>query len=249
MKRSLPLLCLLAATAVADTELTMQDLQALDKQQSWSELLEKADLVKPTARTADWQALVKTAATHVLEQIDKTSHSDWRVLSTLVALVPAAELKYGFLKSDKAYLEGKGKTLKQIADACPHDNSRCGQIVIALSDGIEQFPKGTARTIALLLPDEPAEAIHFWALAADEDKDTCKHVLLHRAVFDTFKRSTQDKQVADAQRAATTCFAALEGDLVVALVEAKDDAPYLKNACPVLKTHGAMTVAKKKRCP
>jgi len=244
---SVVFVALVSAVASAAPELTMQDLQALDKQQSWSELLDKADQVKPTARTADWNALVKTAATHVLEQIDKTSHSDWRVLSTLVAVVPAAELKYAFLKSDKGYLEGKGKTLQRIVAACTSDNG-CGALVVSLSDGIEQFPKGTARDIALLVSDSPADALHFWALAADEDKETCKQSQLGRAVLDTLRHGKLDRQVADAQHVAGVCFAALESDLVVELVDAKDGAPYLKNACPVLKTHGAMTIAKKKKC-
>jgi hypothetical protein len=37
------------------------------------------------------------------------------------------------------------------------------------------------------------------------------------------------------------------------LIDAKEDAkpppPYFRNACPVLKTHGTMTVVKKKKCP
>ena len=46
----------LAATAArADSDLSMQDLQALDKQKQWTELLDAADRVKPSARTADWR--------------------------------------------------------------------------------------------------------------------------------------------------------------------------------------------------
>jgi hypothetical protein len=60
-------------------------------------------------------------------------------------------------------------------------------------------------------------------------------------------------QVADAQRVAAACYAALEPALVDELVATRDDAKqrplYLRNACPVLKAHGAMTIVKKKKCP
>ena len=58
---ALALAILLAAPrARADSELSMQDLQALDKQKQWTELLDAADRVKPSARTADWTIAART---------------------------------------------------------------------------------------------------------------------------------------------------------------------------------------------
>jgi hypothetical protein len=251
MKRSVLILALMSAVASEQPELSMQDLQALDKQQGYSEILDKADLVKPSARTADWNTLVQGAATHVLDQIEKT-HSDWRALRTLVAVIPNAELKYAFLKSDKTYLAAKAKALTQVAAACRQDRAEgaCGTIVVALADGIDKFPKGSAKDIAKLLPDDYSESIHFWALAAEDDKDVCtSEPQLRLAVLDTLRRSTGDHQVVDAQRAANTCFASLEQDLMTDLVKTHPFPNFAKNACPVLKTHGSSTTAKKKACP
>jgi hypothetical protein len=234
----------------------MQDLHALDRQKQWTELLAAADRVKPAARTADWARLVTAAATHVVEDIQRTGASGLRQARSLIAVVPAAEHKYAFLVSDAGYLGAKSKALQGVVSACGREAiAGCGAVVASLADGIARFPPGTAKAIALLVADDltPAESVHFWALAADDDKDTCNHGLLGRAVVRALRSASAPAQVADAQRAAGTCYAALEQALVDELVATKDSAKerplYLTNACPVLKAHGAMTIAKKKKCP
>jgi len=255
-----PLLLLLLACAMTSNafggpsgELAMQDIQALDKQQAWIELLDAAVRVKPSARTADWTRLVTSAATHVVEQIDRESDSGLRAAAKLIEVVPAAEHNYAFLRTDKGYLAGKAKAVQRVVVMCEApDVGGCGTLVEALADGIDRFPKGVARSLAFMLSEEksPPQAIHYWALAADDDQDVCQHGQLERAVMGVLRGSSSSaRQLADAQRAAGTCYAALEIGLVRELDAAKDKAPYIANACPVLKTHGTMTVIKKKRCP
>jgi len=247
---------LAAPAARADPELSMQDLQALDRQKQWTELLVAADRVKPAARTADWARLVTSAATRVVEQIERASASGLRQVGGMITVVPAAEHKYSFLIGDAGYLDAKAKALGGIASACERGAARgCGAVVASLADGVTRFPPGAARAIALLVADDlaPADSVHFWALAVDDDKDTCKHGQLERAVVQALRSASAPAQVAAAQRAAGACYAVLEQALVDALVATKDGAKdrplYLKNACPVLKAHGAMTIAKKKKCP
>jgi len=121
MKRIVLVLAALTARASAAPELSMADLQALDKSQSWTELLDSADRVKPSARTPDWNRLVTSAATHVVEQIDHDSDTGLRAAEKLIALVPAAETKYGFLKTDRPYLAGKAKVLGRVVAICAKD--------------------------------------------------------------------------------------------------------------------------------
>ena len=245
-----------AGAARAESELSMQDLQALDRQKQWTELLDAADRVKPAARTPDWARLVTAAATHIAEQIEQAGTSGLHQAGSLFAVVPAAEHKYTFLVSDAGYLAAKAKALSGVVTACQHEAlSGCGGVVAALADGITHFPPGIAKAIALMIADHaaPAESVHFWALAVDDDKETCNHGQLARAVVGALRDASAPRQVADAQRAAAACYAALEQALVDELVTTKDDARqrplYLANACPVLKAHGAMTIAKKKKCP
>ena len=246
----------LTPAARADSELSMQDLVALDRQKQWTELLDSADRVKPGARTVDWARLVTTAATRVVEQIARASTTGLRQAGSLLAVVPAAEHKYAFLVGDAAYLDAKARSLAGVVAACGREPiAGCGAVVASLADGVARFPPGTAKAIALLVGDDltPAESVHFWALAADDDKEVCRPPLLGRGVLHALRSTQAPAQVADAQRAATTCFAQLEQSLVEELVTTKDTARerplYLRNACPVLKTHGPQTIAKKKKCP
>jgi hypothetical protein len=252
----LPILALAAVPARADAELSMQDLQALDRQHQWTELLDAADRVKPAARTADWTRLVTAAATHIAEQIERTGTSGLRQAERLIGVVPAAEHRYGFLVADAGYLDAKGKALHGVVTACQREAlAGCGAVVASLADGVTKFPPGTAKAIALLVAGDHAvaDSVHFWALAVDDDKDACSHPQLPRAVVGALRDASAAAQVADAQRVAVACFAALEPALVDELVATKDDARqrslYLRNACPVLKAHGAMTIVKKKKCP
>jgi hypothetical protein len=245
---TLAALAALAAPALAGDELSMQDLQALAAQRGWTELLDRADRVKPSARTADWTRLVTSAATHVVEDIDR-GDSDLRAAEALVAAIPPAEARYGFLRADKAYLAGKAKAVARVARACSHGGRGCGALIDALADGVDRFPRGVARQIAVLVTDDtaPAQAVRYWALAAEDDADACKDGRLERAVLGAL-RGAGGAQLADAQRAATTCYAALEIALVGALDAARPSDPFIPHACPVLKAHGTKTVVKKK-CP
>ncbi|HEY1550232.1 MAG TPA: hypothetical protein VGG28_20530 [Kofleriaceae bacterium] len=245
---------LFAATiARADTELSMPDVQALAKAQQWTELLDRAERVKPSARTADWSRLVTDAATHVVQQIEAASTSGMRAASDLVDVVPRAEHTYPFLVGDAAYLGAKAKALQSLVPACVHAAEYgCSGFATALAAGITKFPPGTAKAIAQVVGGEAeslAEGVHFWALAVDDDKSTCTDPILSRSVVLALSESSVPRQVADARRAAATCYATIETALLDELVSSSDGATYLKNACPVLKTHGAMTISKKKKCP
>lgn len=255
--KSVAIAIVLASTAVrADSDLSMPDLFALDKQQHWTELLDSADRVKPAGRTADWTRLVTAAATRVVQQVDRASTSGLREASALVDVVPRAERKYTFLVGDAAYLGAKAMALQSLVAACGHQTDYgCGALAASLADGVTRFPPGTAKAIAILVgaDQSPAEATHFWALAVDDDKDACKESALARSIVGALRVSSVPRQIADAQRAASACYAVIEDALVDELVKTADDAKhrplYLDNACPVLKTHGTMTIAKRKKCP
>jgi hypothetical protein len=241
--------CTIAGSAFADTEPTMQDLLALDKQHQWSELLAKADRVHAASRTQDWERLVRTAAARVVEQLGSTESSDWQAARKTVAVVPEVEQRYPFVQGDQAYRNAKVAVLRRAVALCTHESVRdCAAVLEVLADGVDRFPKGVAKDMAFIVDSELGHiaAVRFFALAAEDDSKICEHGLLSRAVLDGLRRGS-DAQVAAAQRAAATCYAALELELVRELDD--KDETYSKHVCPVLKTHGAMTVAKKRRCP
>lgn len=232
---------------------TMHDVQALAQRHAWRELLDTAAHVAPAARDADWEPLVRTAAANVVDGIARSSASDLRAANQLVEVVPGAERTYAFLTGDRRYVEAKGRALARVAAACTDgDLDGCGTVIEQLADGVQHFPPGTARAIAVLLSEDemPSQTIRFWALAADDDAAACRDGRLAHAVIDVLDGAGSGAPLAAAQRAAARCYAALEPALVREL-EASDPAakpPFLRNACPVLKTHGARTVLKKKKC-
>jgi hypothetical protein len=248
MKRTVLVLAALTAQASAAPELSMADIQALDKSQSWTEILDSADRVKPSARTGDWQKIVTSAASHVVDQIDHDSGSGLRTAEKLIAIIPSAETKYGFLRTDRPYLTRKGNAIARVVAICVHDGYGCGKFIDSLADGIDRFPHGVAHQIAALMSEDTSAgaAVHYWALAAEDDKEACQYGPLEKAVLAGLHGSSG--RTADAQRAATACYAALEISLVGALDAAKPGDPFIANACPVLKAHGTKTVIKKK-CP
>jgi hypothetical protein len=245
-----------ATEAFAAPALTMPDLQALAKQQSWSELLDQAQRVDPSARTTAWNQLVRSAGLNVITAIEKDSDSDWRAAERLVAVVPDIERKYTFLKADKPYVQAKAALITRAVEACArNDTFGCGSVIEALADGVDKFPAGTARSIAFMISEEktPSDAIHFWALAAAEDVEACRDGRAERSVLGVLRGGKTGKPVADAQRAAASCYAVIETALVRELIDtdekAKPQPAFLRNACSVLKTHGKLTVLKKKKCP
>lgn len=247
MRHWIALVVIAAAGSAHAGDLEMQDLKALETQKQWSELLDRADQVKPASRDATWKRLVTSAATHVVEGAGGAT-----TLATardLVDRVPPAERKYPFVRDDAGYRAAKAKAIDVVVAMCKHDDARgCGVLVEALAAGVDKFSKGTARQIAVMVGTDigAADAIHYWTLAVADDASACKDIAVERSVIATF--SAGGDHVAEAQKTATTCIANLEKALTDALVDAEEKSPYTVNACPVLKPRGAMTVLKKKKC-
>jgi len=236
--------------------LSMQDLQALAKQQDWSEVLASAQRVEPGARTTAWNGLVRAAAVQLVAAVVQTSSSDVRAAQRLADLAPDIEGRYTFLLADKSYLQAKAQLLSRVVDDCIEQGlAGCGDAVERLADGIDKFPSGAARAIALMLSDErsPAHAIRFWALAIDDDPRVCRTGGLERATLAVLANDEPGPRLADAQKAAGRCYAALEPVLVKALIASDETAKprpaFLRHACPLLKTHGKLTVLKRRKCP
>lgn len=237
----------MGSVAYAD-ELSMKDLAALDAQKAYSELLDRADQVKPSARDASWKKLVTSAGTHVVEAITAGSSTNLDTARELIERVPTAERKYAFLRDDPGYRAAKAKAIEGVVALCKPEPSGCGVLVSTLAVGVDKFAKGTARQIAGMVNEDlgAADALHFWALAVADDAAVCKDIWLERAIVATL--TAGGERVAEAQKTANTCIASVESGMTQALIDAEDHSTYAKNACPVLKTHGAMTVLKKKKC-
>jgi hypothetical protein len=238
-----------SAHALAE-EVSMKELQALATQGSWRELLATAIKVKPSTRDADWRKLVVSAAVHVVN--DSTDASSG-ISSTqeLLGIVPRAEAMYGFLRDDTAYLDAKAKAVQRVAASCGGgEQGDCAGIVLALSAGVQRFPKGTARRLAELVDRDigAADALHFWRVAVAEQRDACKEPGVARAVISVLASEATGAPLDEALNTARTCLVQLESGLLEALIDAEDGSAFARNACPMLKARPGATVTKKKKC-
>jgi hypothetical protein len=244
------LVLVLGARPARADELSMKDLQALAAHGSWRELLATAIQVKPSARDADWRKLVVSAAVRV---VNASSDGASGVVSTLEALeiVPPAEARYGFLRDDAGYLDAKARAVQRAAALCSGGELvDCGGVVIALSAGIQRFPKGTARRLAELVERDvsAAEALHFWRLAAVEQHEVCQEPGVERAVIGVLASDANAAAIEEAANTARGCLVALESALLQALIDADAGSAFARNACPLLKSRPGAAVAKRKKC-
>ena len=228
----------------------MKELQALASHGNWRELLATAIKVKPSARDADWHKLVVSAAVHVVNESTAAS-SGAASTQDLLEVVPQAEARYGFLRDDAGYLDAKARAVQRVAVACGGGElGDCGGIVLALSAGIQRFPKGTARRLAELVERDvsAADALHFWRVAVAEQREACQEPGVERAVISVLASDAAGAPLDEALHTARACLVPLESALLQALIDADDGSAFARNACPMLKSRPGASVAKKKKC-
>lgn len=244
------LVLLLGSTRALAEEVPMKELQALATHGNWRELLATAIKVKPSARDADWRKLVVSAAVHVVNQSADASSG---VASTqdLLEVVPPVESMYGFLRDDAAYLDAKARAVQRVAAACGGEQLvDCGGIVVALSAGIQRFPRGMARRLAEIVERDvsAADALHFWRAAVAEQHEICREPGVERAVISVLASDAAGVPLDEALNTARTCLVQLESGLLQALIDADAGSAFARNACPMLKPRPGATVMKKKKC-
>jgi hypothetical protein len=228
----------------------MKELQALATHGNWRELLATAIKVKPSTRDADWRKLVVSAAVHV---VNESADASSGVASTqdLLRVVPPTEGMYGFLRDDAAYLDAKARAVQRVAAACGGDELvDCGGIVLALSTGIQRFPKGSARRLAEIVERDvsAADALHFWRIAVAEQREACQEPGVERAVIGVLASGAAGAPLDEALNTARTCLVQLESGLLQALIDADDGSAFARNVCPMLKPRPGATIMKRKKC-
>ncbi len=246
-----PGLLIVSLSAKAESNLSMQDLKALEKQQAWRELVDKADHVAPAERTPDFNSIVIHGATGLVTQIDGSSGAIKQATETAQE-VTSIEKKYAFVTNNAEYTDAKGKALGAVAEACSRGSTYgCGSLIEALSKGVQKFPKGAARKIAVLMGEEgrfPSEVLRFWSLAAEDDKANCQHGTLKRSVIFGLN---QDPAAADAKtavKAAQICAGQLDEGLMEGIRKTEKNSAFARNACPLLKARGKNNMAMRDKC-
>ena len=105
MKTAL-LLCLLLPLSASAATYELADLKALDKDQSWRELVDHLTDIVPSKRDAEWKAIAERACLGVLDPAEvKDVASSQRVLDQLDELMK----RFGWLKDNKAFMSRRAE--------------------------------------------------------------------------------------------------------------------------------------------
>lgn len=100
------LLCLLFPLSALAATYELADLKALDKDQSWRELVDHLTDIVPGKRDAEWKAIAERACLGVLDPAEvKDAASSQRVLDQLDELMK----RFGWLKDNKAFMSRRAE--------------------------------------------------------------------------------------------------------------------------------------------
>ncbi len=238
----------LLVTAGATYELA--DLKALEKQQSWAELVAHLSDIAPSKRDKDWEGLAERAGAGYLGTFDL------KKAETAEAPLDAADdlmKRYPFLKQSKVFM-GKRAEVGLKAYAMSFSSSRHSSSddpwleevrAFAESDSITpDLPYRVAKEVVLtrLIP---VTAFPLFKLSLDRgSKSVCKDADFHKALIGALEDGSWKKETEDLSG---RCWDDLKGPLTSALASAKTNA-FRRNACPLLQAKNALPAAQKDAC-
>lgn len=225
------------------------DMQALIKQEGYIELLEKADKVSPSQRNEEWENLVLKAAKSLVEKTKQIAGKDSSMLRDVALPLEDAEKKFPFLQKNPDYNTAKGKSLVESSALClKNDDLVCGQFIERLASSALSFPKGGAKTIALLIGKASGNSIHFWLLATQDDRSTCSDKTMSDQLISNLGSASKTSEIMKARKLVTLCYGALENQIKGRVNDARPKSQFLKNVCPAIVGIPNQTVFIKKKC-
>lgn len=130
-----------AALAAEPSKYTMEDLRALGESQSWAELLEHAEDVRPSERKKEWQDLLSRASIGVIDNLlaQKRTAEAHGTADQLVT-------RFGLLKQSKPFMKKRGEAgLAAIGDclADAYSGVQCLEQLDAFTKMAPQDPELT----------------------------------------------------------------------------------------------------------
>jgi hypothetical protein len=244
-------LSLVVLVAAADPY-SLQDLQALEKQQDWRELLGHVKDIAPTKRDAEWQRLVVKAAIGELAAMQTRGEAFEAALyaDALLADVP-------LLKTQRAFLDERAKAGLAGYDKCfgtGYGGNDCADrllVFVKLDEKNAALAFDAAKIVRRHVT--PSSSVPFFALALERSTDkawtekACGDRVLHEAVAAAlYEPPTYDRAKAAASIARGKCAAALDPVLVDALAEGSSYAA--QNGCPILVERKKLTPFQQAYC-
>jgi hypothetical protein len=243
------LLCSCATAPVAGfSSYPLDELQALDAQEAWTELLAHALEVAPSKRDARWQTLLDHAAIAKLAALEVTDQA-----SANAALRTADELMVSFatLRKSRPYLDKRVEVnlvaLPMVLES--RQSAEWLQRIEKLAERDAVTPKLAQRLATEVVGKRliPSTSLPLWFLALKRDgaAKVCGEPMLTKAVMDVV---TEGGTPEVKELVTTTCQAQLRGP-VMELVKTTDSRTVLLKVCPLLEGQPEAAELVKTKCP
>jgi hypothetical protein len=230
----------------------MADLQALEKQGSWEELVAHLGDIPPSKRDAKWQGLAERGGAGWLGAIKVDEHHTREAMAVADRIL---EL-YPVLKQSKVFMAKRAdvglETFRWTYSDYRHSAGDDGWI-----DKMLEFVKTDTVTPDLAfrlgkLIDKrliPVCGYRLFKIALDKQgPQVCKDADFQRTVVGAFEHGSWVQEVTDIAK--NKCWGDLKGPLVAALNQNTKDAglSFRKSACPLLKEKNALGKAETQIC-
>jgi hypothetical protein len=239
--RLLVVVCLVAAWSAssrAAEKYELADLQALEKQQSWEELVEHLGDLPPSKRDATWMKIAEhgCAALLAADPIDEKNAEGHIYLADRIIQ------RYPVLKQSKAYMEKRAEVgLKAFGFTYSQYRHSAGDD--KWLDQIKQFVKDDPTTPDL--PQRAAKRVQnyliarvawpLWKSALERKASLCGDADFRKSLVDALVDGVWQQETApEAKR----CFKAIKADLLAAVAKT-DHEGEITNVCTVLKANGS----------
>lgn len=256
MKLRYTAVVLLIASTVHARSYELADLDALAKQSSWQELLDHAEDIAPSQRTAKWSELVETAAVGVLAGLDTD-----KVAFTGLGTADDLTRRYPLLKKSKAFMTKRAdvglRAFTRCFELTRRDNTAtkaCADRLAGFADGDPDNVDVSRRAIALIDANihyrtAAAFSIYYRLIGKTKGAKECSNDAAKWSVIEALALDKSDPRVAQAREvASTTCWDQMQNQIVDALTTPHDGAHYFENSCGFLVDKKALASLQTNRC-
>ena len=249
-------LALAVASTATAAGYALADLEALQKQSSWEELINHAEDIPPSQRAEQWNALVEEAATNYLGGLDveKLALGGLTVADGLTRRYPTLKLSKPFMqKRADVGLRGFARCFELTVE--PSDRDMCGNRLQGFSDG-DPTNLDLARRAATLLAKaqaRPAAAVPFFYRLIGKKKNAaeCSDEGAQRSVVAALDLPKDDPRVAMATEIASQlCWDQMQNKLVDEVISERRGPGhfYFENSCGFLVDKKALGTLQTNRC-
>jgi hypothetical protein len=243
------LLCAGAALA-AEPRDTMVDLAALAVHRSWHELGAHLRDIAPAARDGHWQSLVEEAAIGELSDADSVPGAE------KFLLIAGYDRDFPTLVQSPKYLALRGRVGLEATRGCfdDFDGGDAGVCWDALQAFLHArpvdagFAKSAAQMVARKLTWGAAAIIYVGGTEAPGGEALCTAPDLADAAVAALDQPTGTAQATAGKRLLGRCFEQVKAPVLGAFGKETPDSPFLRNACPALVAHKALSGLRAARC-